>query len=148
VFLIANRILILHLHIYYIYIYIYIYIYMYVCMYVCEGLGAGGEGDDRGWDGWMASLTQWTWVSVNSRSWWWTARPGMLRFMGSQRVGHDWGTDLIWSDVICLLYVKLRMLYPIEKELIFWAICSLITIRHIFKVHKQCHHTYYSPRCA
>ena len=49
-----------------------------------EGLGAGGEGDDRVWDGWMASLTQWTWVWVNSGSWWWTERPGMLRFMGSQ----------------------------------------------------------------
>ena len=64
-----------------------------------EGLGAGGEGDDRGWDGWMASLTQWTWVSVNSGTWWWIGRPGVLRFMGSQRVGHDWGTDLIWSDL-------------------------------------------------
>jgi len=64
-----------------------------------EGLGAGGEGDDRGWDGWMASLTRWTWVSVNSGSWWWTARPGVLQFMGSQRVGHDWATDLIWSDL-------------------------------------------------
>ena len=63
-----------------------------------EGLGAGGEGDDRGWDGWMASLTRWTWVSVNSRSWCWTGRPGVLRFMGSQRVGHDWAkwSDLIW----------------------------------------------------
>ena len=55
-----------------------------------ERLRAGGEGDDRGWDGWMASLTQWTWVWVDSRSWWWTERPGMLRFMGSQRVRHDW----------------------------------------------------------
>ena len=58
------------------------------------GLGAGGEGDDRGWDGWMASLTRWTWVWVNSRSWWWTGRPGVLWFMGSQRVGHDWATEL------------------------------------------------------
>ena len=48
------------------------------------GLGAGGEGDDRGWDGWMASLTRWTWVWVNPRNWWWTGRPGLLRFMGSQ----------------------------------------------------------------
>ena len=63
-----------------------------------EGLGAGGEGDDRGWDGWMASLTRWTWVSVNSRSWCWTGWPGVLRFMGLQRVGHDWATDLIWSE--------------------------------------------------
>ena len=63
-----------------------------------EGLGAGGEGDDRGWDGWMASLTRWTWVSVNSGSWWWTGRPGVLRFMGLQRVGHDWATELNWTD--------------------------------------------------
>ena len=53
-----------------------------------ERLNTRGEGDDRGWDGWMASLTRWTWVWVNSGSWWWTGRPGMLRFMGSQRVGH------------------------------------------------------------
>ena len=52
------------------------------------------EGDDRGWDGWMVSLTQWTWVGVNSGSWWWTGRPGMLQSMGSQRVGHDWTTKL------------------------------------------------------
>ena len=63
-----------------------------------EGLGARGKGDDRGWNGWLASPTRWTWVSVNSGSWWWTGRPGVLRFMGSQRVGHDWVIDLIWSD--------------------------------------------------
>ena len=62
------------------------------------GIGAGGEGDDRWWDGWMASPTQWTWVWVNSRSWWWTGRPGMLRFMGSQRVRHDWATELNWRN--------------------------------------------------
>ena len=63
-----------------------------------EGLGTGGEGDDRGWDGWLASLTRWTWVWVNSGCWWWTGRPGVLRFMGSQRVGHDWAdwTELNW----------------------------------------------------
>ena len=54
--------------------------------------------DDRGWDGWMASLTQWTWVWVNSWSWWWTGRPGVLQSMGSQRVGHDWATELDWSS--------------------------------------------------
>ena len=64
-----------------------------------EGLGAGGEGDDRGWDGWMASLTWWTWVWVNSGRWWWTGRPGVLRFMGSQRVRHDWATELNWTEV-------------------------------------------------
>ena len=62
-----------------------------------EGLGAGGEGDDRGWDGWMASLTRWTWVWVNSGIWWCTGRPGVLRFMGSQRVRHDWATELNWT---------------------------------------------------
>ena len=63
-----------------------------------EGLGTGGEGDDRGWDGWMVSLTWRTRVWVNSGSWWWTGRPGVLRFMGSQRVGHDWATELNWTD--------------------------------------------------
>ena len=54
----------------------------------------GGEGDDRGWDGWMASPILWMWVWVNSRSWWWTGRPGVLQFMGSQRVEHSWATEL------------------------------------------------------
>ena len=58
-----------------------------------ERLRAGGEGYDRGWDGWVASPTWWTWVWVNSGSWWWTGRPGVLRFMG-RRVGHDWVTEL------------------------------------------------------
>ena len=62
-----------------------------------ERLRAGGEGDDRGWDGWMTSPTQWTWVWVNSGSWWWTGRPGVLRFMGSQRVRHGWETKLNWG---------------------------------------------------
>ena len=65
-----------------------------------EGLGAEGEGDNRGWDGWMASLTRWTWVWVNSGSWWWTGRPGVLRFMGSQRLGHDWATELNWTSAL------------------------------------------------
>ena len=64
-----------------------------------EGFRAGEEGNDRGWDGWMASPTQWTWVWVNSGSWWWTGRPGMLRFMGSQRVGHDSVTELNWTEL-------------------------------------------------
>ena len=58
--------------------------------------------DDRGWDGWMASPTQWTWVWVNSRSWWWTGRPGVLWFIGSQRVGYDWVTQLntrYWGEI-------------------------------------------------
>ena len=59
-----------------------------------ERLRARGERDNRGWDVWMASLTQWTWVWVNSRSWWWTGRPGVLESTGSQRVRHNWATEL------------------------------------------------------
>ena len=62
-----------------------------------EGLGAGGEGDDRGWDGWMASPTRWTWVWVNSGSWWWIGRPGVLQFMGSQ--SQTWLSD--WTELRC-----------------------------------------------
>ena len=75
-----------------------------------QGLGAGGEGDDRGWDGWMALLTWWTWVWVNSGSWWWTGRPGMLRFMGSQRVGTtEW---LNWTE--------LNLKFPSTKFLLWY----------------------------
>ena len=66
-----------------------------------ERLKVGGEGDNRGWDGWMASLTQWTWIWVNSDNWWWTGGPSMMRFMGSQRVGHEWVTELNWIVVSC-----------------------------------------------
>ena len=62
-----------------------------------ERLKVGGEGDDRGWDGWMASLAQWTCVWVNSGSWWWTGGPGMLQSMGSQRVRIDSATELNWT---------------------------------------------------
>ena len=62
-----------------------------------ERLRAGGEGDDRGWDGWMPSPTQWTRVWVNSGSWWWTGRPGALQSMELQRVGYDWVIELNWK---------------------------------------------------
>ena len=58
-------------------------------------LKVGGEGNDRGWDGWMASLTGWTWVRVSCGSWWWTGKPGVLQFMGLQSIGCDW---LNWTD--------------------------------------------------
>ena len=73
-----------------------------------ERFKAGEEGDNRGWDGWMASLTQWTWVCINSRSWWWTGRLGVLQSMGSQRVGHDWmTTELKWTMPSALLGLQL-----------------------------------------
>ena len=86
-----------------------------------ERLRAGGEGDDRGWDGWMASLTQWTWVWVDSGSWWCTGRPGVLRFMVSQRVRHDWATELelettqVWklTKWIFLSFYNLTKFYSI-----------------------------------
>ena len=63
-----------------------------------EKFNAKGKGDDRGWDGRMASTTKWTWIWVNSGSWWWTGRPGVLPSMGSQRVRHDWATELNWTE--------------------------------------------------
>ena len=67
-----------------------------------ERLRAGGEGDDKGRDGWMASPTR-TQVWVDSRSWWWTGRPGVLQFMGLQRVGHDWATELNWNYIFSVI---------------------------------------------
>ena len=64
-----------------------------------ERLKAGGEGDNRGWDGWMVSPTQWTWVWVNSGSWWWTGKRGVLQSMGSQTDGHDWATEMNWTEL-------------------------------------------------
>ena len=82
-----------------------------------ERLRAGGEGDDRGWHGWMASLTQWTWVWVDPRNWWWTGRPGVLRFMGSQRVRHDWATELGWIETgwASLVAQKVKNLPAIQE---------------------------------
>ena len=98
-----------------------------------EGLGAGGEGDNRGWDGWMASptrwtsLTRWTWVSVNSGSWWWTGRPGVLRFMGSQRVRHDWATEFNWTWLYFgILYMEQRVFLAPRHDCDFTVIENLI----------------------
>ena len=75
-----------------------------------------GEGDDRRWDGWMASPTWWAWVWVNSGSWWWTGRPDVLRFMGSQRVGHNWLTELncylgysLYSNFLLLPVISFKL---------------------------------------
>ena len=63
------------------------------------------EKGTTGWDGWLASLTQWTWVWASSRSWWWTGRPAVLQSMGSQRVGHDWATELNWLIILGVIIV-------------------------------------------
>ena len=90
-----------------------------------------GEGDNRGWDGWTASPTQWTWVWVGSGNWWWIQRPGVLQSMGSQRAGHNWATELNWLTkakhihipwcisstpiytpkiIVCILFAKIHVL--------------------------------------
>ena len=79
-----------------------------------ERLKVGGEGDNRVWDGWMASLTQWTWVWVNSGSWWWTGRPGVLQSMGWQRVRHNWVTELNIAVSLWLCYFNS-----------VWTLCKL-----------------------
>jgi len=85
---------------------------------------AGGERDDRGWDGWMASPTRCTWVWVNSGSWWWTGRLGVLRFMGSQRVGHDWATELNWTEWLIMFsifsYASWSSVYLLWKN-VYWS---------------------------
>ena len=80
-----------------------------------ERLKVGGEGEDGGWDGWMASLTRWTSIWVNSGSWWWTGRPGVLRFMGSHKVGHNWATELNWTTP--RQYIKMQRHYFANKGL-------------------------------
>ena len=83
-----------------------------------ETMKAGEKGDDRGWDGWMASPTQWTWIWASSGNWWWTGKPGMLQSMGSQRIRHDWMTELtemhlfLWLSNIALYIYVPQLLYP------------------------------------
>ena len=81
------------------------------------------EGDDRGWDGWMASPTQWTWFWVHSRSWWWTGRPGMLQSMGLQRVRHDWATELNWMEPnIPQTPLPSRLPHHVQQNSLHWTV--------------------------
>ena len=100
-----------------------------------EGLGAGREVDNRGWDGWMASPTRWMWVWVNSESWWWTGRPGVLRFMGSQRVEHGWATELTdWLKHCLILFTCISVCYI---KIIFW---SSVYSHKVFSLSPLCRH--------
>ena len=99
-----------------------------------EGLGAGGEGDDRGWDGWMASLTWWTWVWVESGSWWWAARPGVLRSMGSQGVRHDWETELNLTEWNVSTFRRYRTWWPNISQIIYAWIKDLFQVQVDLKI--------------
>ena len=98
-----------------------------------ERLKVEGEGNDRGWDGWMTSSTQWTWVWVDSGSWWKRGKPGVLQSVGSQRVEYHWATELTdykfldnlskrWMRIYKLMIINrrsrsssnLRKLYSLE----------------------------------
>ena len=83
-----------------------------------------GEGDNRGWDGWMASSTQRTWVWVNSSSWWWTGKPSMLHSMVSQRVRHDWATKLSWTELMTTKNSDTRERLGAQWPLFLVASCS------------------------
>ena len=102
-----------------------------------ERLRAVGEGDDRGWDGWMASPTQWTWVWASSGSWWRTGKPGVLQSMGLQRVRHDWATELNWIDwkfescPWALLYL------PSIQDHFFGRVLNLLQARWLLKGTKK-----------
>ena len=87
----------------------------------CKRLKAEGEGDDREWDGWMASLTWWTWVRVSSVNWWWTGRSGMLQSMGSQRVRHNWATEL---NNCWLQYLSNEYILRYNSSLDDWSLFS------------------------
>ena len=101
-----------------------------------------GEGDDRGWDGWVASPTQWTWVWVNSGSWWWTGRLGMLRSMGSQRVGYNQANELNWSDPVFVVLVTFWMcpknvVLTFKLEILAKACVVMLMIRGKFPIAKR-----------
>ena len=116
-----------------------------------ERLKAGGEGDDRGWDGWMASLTLWTWVWVSSVSWWWTGRPGVLQFRGLQRIRHDWATELNWTDSIKILTLRvgsLKLLTHRVTQQFLWSLTQTLCITpHLSPspVHQVCHQALLTP---
>ena len=92
-----------------------------------QRLKAGGEGNDRVQDGWLASLTQWTWVWINSGSWWWTGRPGVLQSMGSQRVRHNWATEQLplpnsfaWMKAVLPKSQVSWVYFELPTELLLW----------------------------
>ena len=104
------------------------------------------KGDDRGWDGWMASLTWWMWIWVNSRSWWWIGRPGVLRFMGSQRVRHDWATEVNWGIPARSSSHNKQWRGCRPNPLLSWRLIFTEKYAHILCIYVQLEHTKISGR--
>ena len=101
-----------------------------------EGLRAGGEGDDRGWDSWMTLLTQWTWVWVNSGSWWWTGRPGMLQSIGSQGVRHEESNTTEWLN-----WTELNLVETLEEIVTLSFI--ILEFQYLYKESFYLFYSYY-----
>ena len=93
-------------------------------------LHAGRERDDRGWDGWMASLTQWTWAWASSGSWWWTGKPGVLQSMGLQRIRHDWVTELNWWESARAYFSRFIQLWKTVNPVLFLSANKGPSSRH------------------
>ena len=116
-----------------------------------ERLKAKEEGS-RGWGGWMASLTWWTWVWASSESWWWTGKPGLLQSMGSERVRHNWATELTWIENLVLPYKTKHSIIIQSFSLEFFQM-SWKTYPHknlSTYVYRSCIHncqTWKQPRC-
>ena len=98
-----------------------------------ESLKAGAESDDRGWNGWMASLTQWTWVWVGSRSWWWTGRPGVLQSVGLERV--DMTERLNWTLLLCVQSAKLWLTLETSGTAVLQASLSFQYLPEVAQTH-------------
>ena len=130
-----------------------------------QRLRARGEGDERGWDGWIASLTQWTWIWVDSRSWWLTGRPSVLWFMRSQKVGHNWAElnydfinisetfcHLCFTDILFVLYYCLYYKYydysNIHSFPSFSYYCLLKNLQFLSPNHNYLDHFILEPRLA
>ena len=95
---------------------------------ILDAVKVGGEGDDRGWDGWMASMNQWTWVWVNSESRWWKRKHGFWLCMGSQRVRHDWETELNRTEALNsgkLFWDIPSIIFPLSFPLDHWGMTKL-----------------------
>ena len=85
---------------------------------------------DRGWGGWMASLTWWTWVWVNSGSWWWTGRPSVMWFMGSRRVRHNWASELNWSVCVSAPISQSHLALLASMHLFSASVCLFLLIKY------------------